>query len=213
VRPSQPLRLNAGEVLEKYADLLNTRQQSRSAKSGTLDRFGRSDRQQGKLYDSTLPILNKLPRLVHLELSRPFVSVGAVSRLSLLPKLHYLSLNWMPSVSPVLKVLSTSDNISEISLKNVPVTEADMRLIAQMKRLRSLKVNLCDITATDLEALSPAKKLLFLGLNQFKGKPADIVEVLKKFKHLHELKPPFEVLDDKAIAELRKALPMLKALR
>ncbi|MBS2006990.1 MAG: serine/threonine protein kinase [Cyanobacteria bacterium SZAS TMP-1] len=137
--------------------------------------------------DAAVPYLERLQKLRSLALDHTFMSSGAIAGLSILPRLDKLSVSGIQNITPVLRKLSDSRELTSLEVDSCSLKDSDLAIISTMKRLKNLCLrdnpNLTDRGFAVLAALQNLEGLSIENTNL----SAAILPTLQKLPHLKRL--------------------------
>jgi serine/threonine protein kinase len=109
--------------------------------------------------DVALEVLNRMPKLAHLNLCKTSVTGEALAEASLLPQLETLEVGGNSDISKVLQKLRYTTVIKKLVLDNCKLSGADFIAIGTMKKLTSLRIAANELKDADIESLKELPNL------------------------------------------------------
>ena len=185
--------------------------------------------------DAGLAALVNLPALEHLTLEHTSISDEGIAKLRILSKLSSLNLAGTRISDASLKYLQSIENLEWLNLSQTQITNAALPKVAALRKLRSLDLKDTVVDDKGIELLAKLSNLQFLDLRN--KRITDIgLKRLEEMKQLRSLQLtakntsdralerigevnqlPLVLrqnrISDKAVAELRQALPNCRISR
>jgi serine/threonine protein kinase len=154
--------------------------------------------------------LNSLPKLGALDLRHCHIDGEILSKQKILRQLHSARFEGVKNVSPVLRVLTESKQITVLFLGGNTLSGAEIASLAAMTQLSDLSLVNCSITNDELAKLTGLQKLKRLNLDRCGRLDQGCLESLAKFQNLEMLILPDDLLTDGNEKFLAQRLPRLK---
>ncbi len=165
-----------------------------------------------KLDADSFKYIANLPNLTNFGIYRSTVDPSILPKVAALPKLDFLALDQVGSVSAALKAAAHNLSLRTLSLDDSSLSKDDVGMIATMGFLTSLSVRGSSVTDSDVETLTALTNLRKLDIADCHVDEKCFAS-LCKFRNLEELNllDSFEV-SPSFKAKLQRALPSLKQI-
>lgn len=165
-----------------------------------------------RLGDADIPLLEKFQLLRSLDIGNTNISGAALAKSKILPQLLSLHAGMISEATPALQALVKSNKLTELNLNNTKLSQEDYALIARMTNLQILSVKESAIKDADLKKLSTLSNLTTLYIERCSSLTPTIIEILKGFKSLRELRPPDQIEELFSDEALHRSLPHLRVI-
>lgn len=159
------------------------------------------------LADSDLRWIEKMPNLLELNVSNSKITAEGLAKSSLLPRLLGLSAQHVVNIAPVLKVLADAGRICDLDIAYTEADGSSIDQIVKMSNLWHLDLRGANINDADFSKLSRLPNLQSLDIRTCTSLTAKIYDSFKHFRLLNRVGMPFDAVDEKRTAELRKSCP------
>jgi len=127
--------------------------------------------------------INRLDRLVRLNLSETNLTGWDLVRLKRLGRLQYLDISHVTDVSCVLALLQGNSSISDLYARGCELSSEDLKAIGKMRALTALNLSSNKLTAADIEQLNNLKGLQGLSIPACDLDPT-CIKFLARFKNI-----------------------------
>jgi Leucine-rich repeat (LRR) protein len=175
-----------------------------------------------KITDSTLEFLAGVPTIERLDIGWAQITDTGLDHLTPLSNLRRLTMGGNKLTDNALQFLRQMPQIEYLDIGGTQRTDsglwslllsrAGMQAIATVTELRELRMAGTPLTSQGLELLAPLTKLERLNLQGCRQLKDDAATILASFKHLRTLDLKDSGMSEKAVAQLRAALPETKVL-
>jgi tRNA A-37 threonylcarbamoyl transferase component Bud32 len=175
-----------------------------------LTRLTRLELKETALTASDLVVLSRLHSVRDLAIDRCGLPGSSFAHCQLLPRLWGLSADGLKGVTPLLKVLSESNNLKSLSINECKIGKQDCIYLGKMTKLENLSMkDNPALTDDDIKQLISINNLQTLDISLCNGLTRSALDSLVQLKNLKVLKVPDNLSEPGCEERMRKVLKKL----